>query len=491
MVVAAHGQSQPRFRSGVEVTSLDVTVVDNRGRPIPDLTPAEFTVRVDGAARRVVSAEWVPLTSVVTAGRPNLPPSPEGYSSNESTSGGRLILIVIDQPNIRPGGAVGHRAAINTFIDRLQPSDRVGVINLGLGARSVSFTTDRDRAKQLVSTSVGGVPYPPSNKTAGEQTFDTLRMLLTALQPIDAPKTLVLVSQGFVFADHARPSFDELERVAASARTTIYALRLDERVPDIMQEQPDARLGPTLTEPPASARGGAARSQSPPDVLLPPGPIGDRGPDGMDAAGELYNVAAATGGSVFTVAMTADAALAQIESELSGYYVLGVESHAADGDRKPHSLTVDVGRPGVTVRSKRSLPGRVQETPAGASPDPVAVALASPLMLSALRLRVATASSRDDDPSQVRLLIRAQVGTDYRSPQRVTLGFIIIDRDGTIVQSRSGSARLQPVNAGVPSPLQFSGSASLRPGEYTLKLAVAEGDRIGSVEHPIRATLTR
>ena len=40
---------------------------------------------------------------------------------------------------------------------------------------------------------------------------------------------------------------------------------------------------------------------------------------------------------------------------------------------------------------------------------------------------------------------------------------------------------------GVPSALQFSGGASLPPGDYTLKLAVAEGDRVGTVEHPIHA----
>ena len=49
--------------------------------------------------------------------------------------------------------------------------------------------------------------------------------------------------------------------------------------------------------------------------------------------------------------------------------------------------------------------------------------------------------------------------------------------------------RLLPVMNGVPSPLQFTAGASLAPGDYTLKLAVAEGDRVGSVEHVIHAAL--
>src|SRR6266480_3840330 len=135
----AQAQSRPQFRSGVEVTSIDVTVVDNRGRPIPDLKLGEFLVRVDGVPRRVVSADWISQTSNASS-RSTVPPSRQGSSSNEAGSG-RLILIVIDQPNIRFGGTIGHRAAINKFIDRLQPSDRVGVVNLGVGGKSVSFTT--------------------------------------------------------------------------------------------------------------------------------------------------------------------------------------------------------------------------------------------------------------------------------------------------------------------------------------------------------------
>src|SRR5262245_17635139 len=81
----------PVFRSSVEVTSVDVGVVDSRGRPVMDLRPDDFTVQVDGAPRRVVSAEWV---SLVSAAKPDAPTPPPGYSSNENSTGGRLIMIV-------------------------------------------------------------------------------------------------------------------------------------------------------------------------------------------------------------------------------------------------------------------------------------------------------------------------------------------------------------------------------------------------------------
>src|SRR5215471_21558679 len=45
---AQSSQETPRFRASVEVTSLDVSVVDDRGKPIAGLEPSDFAVRIDG-----------------------------------------------------------------------------------------------------------------------------------------------------------------------------------------------------------------------------------------------------------------------------------------------------------------------------------------------------------------------------------------------------------------------------------------------------------
>jgi hypothetical protein len=142
----------PRFQSAVEVNSIDVTVVDDRGRPILDLKPGDFTVRVDNGPRRVVTAEWMPL---MTAVGPVPPAPPDGYSTNESRSGGRLILIVIDQPNIRFGATQSILRTVSEFIDHLQPADRIAAVGLGPGAASTPFTSDRERVKTAVARMSG------------------------------------------------------------------------------------------------------------------------------------------------------------------------------------------------------------------------------------------------------------------------------------------------------------------------------------------------
>src|SRR4051812_5937229 len=87
------GQEPPRFRSSVEVTSVDVSIVDDKGKPIAGLKPEDFTVRVDGAPRRVVSAEWVSLATDAAAPPP--PAAPDGYSTNESSTGGPAIVVAV------------------------------------------------------------------------------------------------------------------------------------------------------------------------------------------------------------------------------------------------------------------------------------------------------------------------------------------------------------------------------------------------------------
>jgi hypothetical protein len=69
-----------------------------------------------------------------------------------------------------------------------------------------------------------------------DQTIQTLRELFAGLRMIDAPKTLILISEGFVMSDEAM--IVDLGRMAGEARTSLYALKLDNQLFDIT----DARM---------------------------------------------------------------------------------------------------------------------------------------------------------------------------------------------------------------------------------------------------------
>ena len=509
--VAARSAAQetPRFTSSVEVTSVDVTVLDADGRPVPNLTPSDFRVRVDGRDRRVVTADWVPLVTDPASGAF----VPEGYSSNENMLGGRLFVIAVDQPNIRFGGGRAVAAAAEAFIDRLPPADRVAVVGFGLGAPSTTFTSDRERVKRALSRMTGqkqaiapqthhvtlaeaqavqrgdhfllnqiqerecaqyksrlepGADLPCRTEVEMEvedlgqslvtESTTTLRMvrdLLSNLIEVPAPKTLILISEGFVLEDSTLTV--EVGSLAAAARTSLYALRLDDAYFETMMNR---KLADTVSD--REARGAGL------ETLV------------SGARGQVVNVSG-TGTGFFE----------RLETELSGYYLLGLESDARDRDGKAHGLRIEVPRRKATVRSRREYV-RFEPAPAGArSPrDAVINGLRMPLLMSALPVRVASFAMKGPEQDKVQLLIHADIGSDYAAARPVTIGYSVIDKEGKLVDSQATDTRLAPILNGVPSPLQFNMGASVPPGEYTLKLAVADGEKVGSVEHIIRAEVS-
>ena len=48
-----------RFKSSVDIVQVDVSAVDSRGRPIPDLSIKDFELRVDGRPRKIVAVQFV------------------------------------------------------------------------------------------------------------------------------------------------------------------------------------------------------------------------------------------------------------------------------------------------------------------------------------------------------------------------------------------------------------------------------------------------
>jgi len=509
-ITAAQDQQTPVFRSSVEVTTVDVGIVDRDGKPISDLKPSDFTVQIDGDQRRVLTAQWI---SLVTPPKPEGPPPPPGYSTNEGLTGGRLILIVVDQPNIRFGGAIALRRAVNGFIDRLQPSDRIAAVGIGPGGNSTPFTADKERVKQAIAKMPGaqaipptfdlniavseamaiynhdlftaervlrrecGQPAPDGSYTIEQEmcriraettalsmaqsglidsdiTVNQLRDLLRALKSIDVPKTMVIFTEGFLAQDR-QTSMVELGDLAIESKTSIYALKLDDDLFD-------------------ASRGS-----------IPTAPLGDR----LARAEGIEIVVGASRGSLFHIGVGAEGPLARIESELAGYYLLGLETSPIDRDGKRHSVKVAVNRSGASVRSRNQL---VVPRDSDAKMGPRAAALAalsSPLVVSGLPLQVATFSLRGPDASKVQLLIHANIGSDYASSRIVSFGYVITDAENRIIESQAGDARVPPIMNGVPSALQYKMGAEVPPGDYQLKLSIVEGDRVGTIEHRIHASL--
>ena len=69
-----------------------------------------------------------------------------------------------------------------------------------------------------------------------DQTIHALRDVLAALRAVDGSKTLIVMSEGFV-AETAEARIIELGALAASARTSLYALQLDDQLFDMTERR--------------------------------------------------------------------------------------------------------------------------------------------------------------------------------------------------------------------------------------------------------------
>lgn len=147
----------PTFRTGVDLVAVDVAVVDRRGRPIEDLRAPEFSVKIDGEVRRVVSAELIKVD--IEAAKKQVADKTESfYTSNLTPPQGRQIVIAVDQVNIRPGSLRPVLDAAARFLDMLSPLDQVAFIAYPEPGPRVNFTNDKLRLKRAMQGLVGQQP---------------------------------------------------------------------------------------------------------------------------------------------------------------------------------------------------------------------------------------------------------------------------------------------------------------------------------------------
>jgi VWFA-related protein len=147
---------QPAFRTGVEVVSVEVGVVDKQGQPVRGLAPGDFIVTVGGQPRHVVTAEFIDAAPPPADGAG--PPDGAGISTNEGAGIGRMVLFVVDQNTLEVGSARQVARSSERFFSGLTFADRSALALLPVGT-GVGFTwahaTVRD-ALQRVTGMAGG-----------------------------------------------------------------------------------------------------------------------------------------------------------------------------------------------------------------------------------------------------------------------------------------------------------------------------------------------
>jgi VWFA-related protein len=142
-------QQPPRvpgtFRSSIALVPVDVRVLDRNGKPITDLTQADFTLLEDGvrqdirhfSSHAITAAEVEPSAArpMRDAGATDLPPQTR-----------RTFLIVLGRGRLE-GPSKGLEAALGFVRERLFPQDEVAVLAYN---RATDFTTEHELAAQTI-----------------------------------------------------------------------------------------------------------------------------------------------------------------------------------------------------------------------------------------------------------------------------------------------------------------------------------------------------
>ena len=500
----------PSFRTGIDLVAVDVSVVDKNGRPVDDLLAPDFVVKIDGTdaacgLRR--SRQGRRRGRAKATGRQD---GKHFYTSNLTPPNGRRIVLAIDQVRIGPGTLRPVLDAASRFLDRLTPLDQVALVAFPEPGVRVDFTNDKVRLRRALQRLVGHAPRSTARRHSisvseaiaiqdrgdrfvftdvvarecqasrderendrctreidqesmevlqearddSEMSRRGLEQVLQQLAKVEGPKLMILLSEGFLA--------DELEQrsivtLAGEARTSINVMVVDLRQADVTVN----------TRQPNEAQDRRLNVQS------------------------LEGLAAMSRGSLFRIAGSGEPTFERLASEISAYYILGVEQQPSDSAGDRHRIDVEVRRRDVTIRSRQAfvlsparLAGRAREKPEASLRE----TLASPFAVSGLPLRATTFAQQDPESGKVRLVVAAQVGEPGAKPGEYTVGFLVMNNEGQVAASFLERDDALAGSGSPNEPLRFVGGVVVDPGTYSLRLAVVDKEgRRGSIVRDVSA----
>lgn len=309
-------QSGFRFRSGVDLINVAVTVTDSSGRFVPGLTQDDFIVYEDGVRQEVshFSSERVPVS----------------------------LGIVLDTSGSMAGEKFEHaRAALDRFLNELLgPDDEVFLYRFsGEPILEEDWTTERGR----VSRALRGIA--PGGGTA---MYDTVAEAVPlAERGRHRKKALVVISDGN--DTNSASTIVDLKEQIRRSEVLVYAIGIDGRA---RITTGPAQPRPPIRRPlpfPIPGRRGRWPGFPPPN----PGGTWVRTDDRVNASA-LRAMTDESGGRTEIIRSSRDLepATAGIADELSRQYFLAYAA-AAEKDGRWHTIRVEVRDRRLRVRARQ------------------------------------------------------------------------------------------------------------------------------------------
>jgi VWFA-related protein len=372
-------QAPPTFHSGVQAVQLDVSVIDSTGKPVRDLTKADFEILEDGKPQAITAFSLVNIP--IETPQPYSATAPEPDVATNTAGEGRLYVIVFDEvvpiaQTLGGDAASGTlylkaRQFLHTFIEQHFQSNDVGLVVSVGQARSgdmQDFTSSRRLLLNAIDT-YGGFPdaMTPANPLKGQDGLNAD----APIRPAGAPAIVVqtgrqirdplnedIVPGSIAAAQRSqaralRSLMEALEAIRGRRKAVIYVTNQVDNVWSVIDYNGGARslefddLHAAMT---AAMRGGVAFYVFDPTGLDSLGTGSSTGD--LERVDNLRKLSDATGGFAVLNSNEFDRAFARVVSENSTYYVLGFTSTNDRRDGRYRRVEVRTKRPGLTVRAR-------------------------------------------------------------------------------------------------------------------------------------------
>src|SRR5690242_4142903 len=397
------------------LVQVDV-VVTKDGKPVPNLTAADFEIYEDGKRQAITSFSYVsnvatsaaPVKSAETKGGAFVPPP--AVKPNVAR---RTMAIVVDDLGLSAESMASVRRSVRKFVaEQMQPDDLVAILRTGTQVGALQqFTNDKRLLNRAVDQlrwnlctrvginvfrAVGQMPYEGC-PFAYRNTLASLRTIVEAMGELPGRKSLILMSDSVPIQNQElQPSEYEgvrggsgddwvyrrgLSKVAEQAiRNSVVIYSVDTQGLQV--------LGPTA----ADSFRGDIRAAGPQmqNVLATRARLLQDNRAGSDM------LARQTGG--FQIRNSNDFGLDRIMEDQSGHYLLGYRPTDETFNKRFHHIKAKLKKSGLNVRTRNGFYGVSEEDVKLRLPSPqraTNLALMSPLRAQQLEFELASFFTND------------------------------------------------------------------------------------------------
>jgi VWFA-related protein len=447
-----------RLRVDVDLATIEVSVSDKEGKPVPNLAKEDFELYEDGKKQEILSIDEV--NSRISS----LGASP---IEEKNVRHGKIVLIVFDENTIPKVYSQKSRASAAAFVKKhMGPQDYFAVAEWGASMKILQNLTD-DR-EDVLAAIAGTAPYY-STGSSFDDMLQALETVNRSMAPIEGRKSVLIYGQCLSYTTNHTDIYDKTIESARRSNVAYYFIDTGEM---------------------ASAAQGAGIP-----FPLRIGLGSNRGAESLVPAGVSHSLATESGGFPIT-AQNIDAELDKLDQRLSNYYILGFQSNNPDHNGAFRNVKVKAKSKGVTLNYRPGYQDRspVDTLASSRQERSLIAALANPGSVAQLPVTFRPMYFYLS-PQRVRVLVAAKirmekVGFRKKGAQIATdlniMGAAYAE-DGSIAARFSQTLPLSFDKEQEPEfrkeGLTYRNYFKLRPGKYHLKLAVSdESNNLGAAE---------